>query len=925
MEPKKLKHTPIAIIGHAGIFPQAHNSQEYWDNIVQKIDSITDVPPSRWNVDDYYDPDPHAPDKTYCKRGGFIPDIDFNPMEFGLPPNILEVTDVSQLLALVVARDLMNNAGYGPERHFNRDNIGVIFGAVGGQKLITPLASRLQSPVWRQVLLSSGIPEQETEAIIAKMKLAYVPWNKDSFPGLLSNVIAGRVANRLDLGGTNCTVDAACASSLSALRMAVSELTAGRADMMITGGVDMDNSPFMYLCFSKTPALSPSQMTRPFDVALDGMMVGEGVGMVLLKRLADAERDGDQIYAIIKGIGTSSDGKFKSIYAPRPAGQAQALRRAYADAGCAPTSVGLIEAHGTGTRAGDPAEFEGLKMVFESDARGQHIALGSVKSQIGHTKAAAGAAGLIKAALALHHKVLPPTINVTRPHPALEIEKTPFYINTEARPWIRANGTPRRAGVSAFGFGGTNFHIVLEEHTSDHTTAYRTHHVAHPILLYAETPGHLLALCEQTLHAITADEAAYHQVTARSRDVNIPLNTARVGFVADNREQAAQWLQTAITTLKRQPDATAWEHPRGIFYRQQGVASAGKVVALFPGQGSQYLNMGRELAMNFPPLRQAYEQMDALFIQDEMRPLSAVVFPIPAFDEAQEKAQFDALRQTAYAQAAIGVFSAGMLNILRQAGFAPDFAAGHSFGELSALWAGGMLSNAGFFKLVKARGKAMMPPPHIQGDTGGMLAVKGDLTNIEADVRALDGIIIANINSNSQVVLAGPTVAIQHALNSLQAQGYTATLLPVSAAFHTSLVGHASEPFTQAVNQVDFQKAHIPIYSNTTGRPYPTEEQSAKDVLAQHILRPVIFKTQIENIYDAGGTIFVEIGPRRVVTNLISDILADKPHVTVALNSSRQKSSDRQFREAVVQLKIVGLPLGNIDPYATLRVRPFLT
>jgi len=913
----------IAIIGIAGIFPQAHNAQEYWDNILRKIDCITDVPPSRWNVDDYYDPDPDAPDKTYAKRGGFIPDIAFDPLEFGLPPNILEVTDVSQLLALVVARDLMADAGYANGRAFDRSRVGVILGVAGGQKLITPLASRLQYPVWRKVLLSSGIPEDKTERIIEKIKLAYIPWNENSFPGLLGNVIAGRVANRLDLGGTNCTVDAACASSLSALKMALSELTEDRADMMITGGVDTDNSPFMYLCFSKTPALSRRGESRPFDAEADGMLVGEGIGMVLLKRLADAERDGDKIYAVIKGIGSSSDGKFKSIYAPRPEGQAAALRRAYADAGCAPTDVGLIEAHGTGTRAGDPAEFEGLRSVFVSpSAVGQtdslpHIALGSVKSQIGHTKAAAGAASLIKAALALHHKTLPPTLNVTRPNPQLGLETTPFYLNTESRPWIRANGTPRRAGVSAFGFGGTNFHVVLEEHTADHTGAYRLHRVAQPVLLHAETPAQLRAAVEFALNDLADDaDAAYRRLAARSRAPQIPAEAARLGFVAASPAEAGEMLQAALVTLQRQPDAEFWEHPKGVTYRRQAMPE-GKIVALFPGQGSQYLNMGREIALNFPPLRAAYGQMDALFAQSGMTPLSDVVFPVPAFDEAQAKAQEAALRRTAYAQAAIGVFSAGLFNILRQAGFAPDFAAGHSFGELSALWAGDVLDDADFFALVKARGQAMTPPDNGNGhdDAGGMAAVKGALSDIQAVLAAHSEVVIANYNAPTQSVLAGPTAAVKAAQADLQARGFTATLLPVAAAFHTPLVGHASAPFAAAVAATTFHPARIPVYSNTTGQPYPTDAQAAKEVLAQHILHPVVFTAQIENLYAAGGRIFVEIGPRRVVSGLVDDILGDRPHVTVALNPSRQKCSDRQLREAVVQLQVAGVALGDVDPY----------
>lgn len=918
----RLSQTPIAIIGAAGIFAGAHNTREFWDNILRKVDSITDVPPSRWNIDDYYDPDPSVPDKTYCKRGGFIPDIDFNPLEFGLPPNILEVTDVSQLLSLVVARDVLEDAGYGAGRAFDRETVGVILGVAGGQKLITPLASRLQYPIWRKVLKSSGLSDEDTEMIVEKMKLAYVEWKEDSFPGLLGNVIAGRIANRFDLGGANCVVDAACASSLSALAMAVSQLVEGRADMMITGGVDTDNSPFMYMCFSKTPALSRRGVSSPFDADSDGMMVGEGVGMIVLKRLADAERDGDRIYAVIKGIGNSSDGKFKSIYAPRPAGQAKALRRAYADAGFAPHTVGLIEAHGTGTPAGDPAEFEALRMVFtEGNDLRQAIALGSIKSQIGHTKAAAGAAGLIKAALALHHKILPPTINVTRPNPKMDIDSTPFYINTEARPWIRPEGgVPRRAGVSAFGFGGTNFHIVLEEYTREHACShavpYRIHGASQSVILTAGTPAALLSVCEQTLAAFTsADGAAVFAGVVERSKASLSQVETRLGFVADTLDEAVGMLQSAVATLKRQPDAEAWEHPKGISYRKAGLPSEGKVVAIFPGQGSQYIDMGREIALNFPPLRETYASMDALFIREGLRTLSDVVFPVPAFDEARVKAQEKWLRNTEYAQAAIGVFSAGLYKILTQAGFKSDFTAGHSFGELSALWAGGVLSDADFFALVKARGKAMAPPKDAHFDAGGMLAVQAAVADVEREIRAFPDVILANLNAPTQVVLAGPTAAIKQAHEALVAKGYNARLLPVSAAFHTSLVSHASEPFARAVEPVTFHAARIPVYSNTTGQPYTDDVQEAKQVLAQHILHPVIFKTQIENIYAAGGYFFVEVGPRRVVTNLVDDILGDQPHIAVALNSSRQKSSDRQLCEAVVQLRVAGLPLRDVDPY----------
>ncbi len=912
-----LRTTPIAIIGKAGIFPKAADAQEYWDNILNKINGIIEVPPSRWKIEDYYDPDPTAPDKTYCKHGGFIPDVPFNPLEFGMPPNLLESTDVAQLLALVVARDVLNDAGYGPQSEYDHDRTGVILGVTGGLKMLTPLTSRLQYPVWQRVLKASGLSDEETEAIVEKLKAAYVPWTETSFPGLLGNVIAGRIANRFNLSGTNATVDAACASSLAALQMAVSQLVEHRCDMMISGGVDADNSPFMFMCFSKTPAFSRNGEIRPFDEQANGTLVGEGLGMVMLKRLADAERDGDRIYAVIRGIGSSSDGRFKSIYAPRPEGQAKATSRAYEEAGFPPEAVQLIEAHGTGTSAGDPAEFAGMKLVFPAEERQQYIALGSVKSQIGHLKGAAGAAGLIKTALALYHKILPPTINVERPNPKFDIEHSAFYINTEARPWIRAEGaSPRRAGVSAFGFGGTNFHVVLEEYAPEHEEAYRQHTVARPVILAAETPAALLTKAQEAKAALsTGGEAAFRELSAASPQP-VPPELARFGFVALTADEAQALLDGAMAMLQRQPEAEAWSHPKGITYRREGMETAGKVVALFPGQGSQYVNMGREVANNFPPLRLAYAKMDALFLRDGLKPLSEVVFPIPAFDDETRAAQEAALRATDYAQAAIGVTSAGLFWILEQAGFRPDFTAGHSFGELSALWAGGVLDDDGFFTLVKARGKAMAAPVDVPDyDAGTMLAVKGELSAVEQAITALPDVTIANLNSPSQVVLAGPTEAIRQAATLLGEQGFKVTPLSVSAAFHTPLVAHASKPFAAAVAQVPFHRAAVPVYSNTTGDPYPDDPEADKEILANHILHTVVFKTQIEHIYEAGGRVFVEIGPRRVVTNLVSDILRDKPHLAVPLNASRQKSADRQLREAVVQLQVAGLPLGDIDPY----------
>ncbi len=923
----QLRKTPVAIIGLASIFPKATDVQEYWDNILHKIDCLTEVPESRWSVADYYDPDPSAPDKSYNKRGGFLPDIDFDPTEFGLPPNLLEATDVSQLLGLVVARDALEDAGYGEGREWNRSSTGVILGVVGvSMKSYVPLMARLQYPVWEKVLRASGVSAADTAKIIEKIKLAYAGWEENSFPGSLANVVAGRIANRFDLGGTNCIIDAACGTSLAAIRMALMELVEHRADMMITGGVDTDNSIGVYLSFSKTPAFSKGEAVRTFDADSDGMMAGEGIGMVVLKRLEDAERDGDRIYAVIRGSGSSSDGRYKSIYAPRPSGQAEALRRAYREAGYAPASVGLIEAHGTGTPAGDPAEFAGLREVFEAgNPERQYIALGSVKSQIAHTKGAAGVAGLIKIALALHHKILPPTINVKKPNPKLDVENSPFYINTEVRPWFRHDPqTPRRAGVSAFGFGGTNFHTTLEEYQAEHTAPYRVHSVPQAVLLSAAGPAELAKACQAALAKLqgAGGSGSLNELARESQTGAPPQGHARVGFVAESAHEAAELLQAAIEYIQQKPDAEAWEHPKGIYYRKAGLETQGKVVALFSGQGSQYLEMGRELACNFPPIRQAFAEMDELFVKDGLKPLSSRVYPPPVFDQARRDALSDVLTRTEHAQPAIGSLSVGLYRLLRQAGFAPDFAAGHSFGELTALWAAGVLEDRDYCFLAKSRGKAMAAPEDPTFDSGTMLAVKGDALQVKEAIAQFPEITLANWNSPTQVVLAGSRAAVAAVQAHLTGLGYSVVQLPVSAAFHTPLVGHAQKPFAEAIDQVKFNAPKVRLYSNTTGKAHSSDPEEIRAALKGHILNPVLFKDEIENIYAAGGRIFVEFGPKNVLTNLVKSILEDRPHLAVALNATPKKDSDRLLREAAVQLRVAGLPLGDVDPYQAPARKP---
>lgn len=913
-----LQDHPVAVIGLDAIFPDAPDLQAYWQNIYQEIDSITDIPANRWDIDNYFDPDPKAPDRSYSKRGGFIPDIPFNPMDFGLPPNILEVTDVTQLLALVIAKRALIDAGYLDAAPEVFEHTGVTLGMVGmGSKVATALSARLQFPIWRRALKNVGITDEEADHIIEKIQAAYISWNENAFPGALGNVVAGRITNRFDFGATNCTLDAACASSLAAIHLAVSDLISGKADMMLTGGVDLDNSMLTYLSFSKTPALTPGEHVRTFDETASGMLPGEGAGMLVLKRLADAERDGDRIYAVIRGIGTSSDGRYKSIYAPRPEGQARSLRRAYQEAGYDPQTVGLIEAHGTGTPAGDPAEVEALKMVFPPrNGETQTIALGSVKSQIGHTKAAAGVAGMVKAILALHHKVLPATLNVDNPSTKLGLEDSAFYVNTESRPWFRkTKDIPRRAGVSAFGFGGTNFHIALEEYQPLQGKPYRLLPCTKMVLLHAETPNQLKERLQHLQNELE-DETAEFELTRFAKQAEaekIPATHARIAFLADDGNEFLRQLNTCIGFIQQNQDKHSWDHPRGIYYRSSAIETKGKVVALFPGQGSQTVNMGRELAMMYPPVQQLFEEMNQLRMDNSLEPLTTVLYPIPVFSEADRKQQQKVLTQTENAQPAIGTLSAAFFELLNSAGLEVDFTAGHSFGELTALWAAGVVTKAEYLQLTIDRGQAMKADG--SHEAGTMLAVKGDADAIIEMAETLEDVSVANINTHQQVVLAGTTKGIGMAQIKLANAGFATIPLSVSAAFHSKLVAHAQKPFAAAIRKKKFNPPDIPVYSNNTAAPYSTQPAEIQSALENHILGSVNFRKEIENLYAAGGRIFIEIGPRNTLSRMVDNILEGKEHYSVAVNSNHKANADRQLRQAYLQLKVLGLPLGQFDQW----------
>jgi acyl transferase domain-containing protein len=894
---------PVAIIGMGCLFPKAENLSRYWANIREGVDAIREIPPTHWNPDDYHDDDPKAPDRTYARRGGFLDPVDFPALDFGIAPTNLDATDTTQLLGLMVARAALEDAGYGADgKPIDRDRVSVVLGVTGTLELVIPLGARLGHPIWRRALKDCGVAEPVASQVVQRISDSYVGWQENSFPGLLGNVAAGRIANRLDLGGSNCVVDAACASSIAAVHLAILELSAGRCDVALTGGLDTFNDIFMYMCFSKTPALSPTGDSRPFSTRSDGTALGEGLGVLTLKRLDDAQRDGDRIYAVIKGIGTSSDGKGNAVYAPSASGQAKCLRRAYESSGVSPSTVELVEAHGTGTKVGDAVELTALAEVYRSSqAEGTWCALGSVKSQIGHTKAAAGAAGLIKAALALYYKVLPPTIKVDRPAEGASPGETPFYVNTQPRPWMPHPDHPRRAAVSAFGFGGSNFHAVLEEVDSSPA----------PVAWSGETQilafsGQTTAEIRRALDAIPLDVSweTLRLEAARSRASFRSDHAERLTIVLERDGLAWPKLVDRANALL---DGSASSLPEGIF-RGSGPIEGGLAV-LFPGQGSQYVGMLRDLACTFPSFlttltKAATEPLGG-------RNLADWIYPHPVFDDEARSSLERSLQATNLAQPAIGAVSLGSWRVLEQFGLKPDAFAGHSFGELTALYVAGRINEADFHELARLRGR-LMAGDGDGTDRGSMLAVLAPVEAIEGLIASekLD-LVIANRNTPRQFVLSGPTREIDRAAEVFGKNGITTRHLDVSAAFHSRLVAGASEPLLSALKSVDFGPSTVPVYANTTASVYPDDPTEARALLAGQLARPVRFVEQIEAIYGSGIRTFLEVGPEARLTGLVRSILDGKNAHCVALDSSKgQRSHLADLARSLAQLAAIGHSLG---------------
>ncbi|MFZ5773166.1 MAG: SDR family NAD(P)-dependent oxidoreductase, partial [Thermodesulfobacteriota bacterium] len=936
-ERTEITRGPVAVVGLACYYPGAPNLQRLWENIVTRRRQFRRMPDVRLPLKDYYDPDPAAEDKTYGTKAAVIDGFSFDWIKRGIPKSVVDSTDISHWLALETALKALEDAGLSPAS-VPQDRTGVILGnsLTGEQSRAEGL--RLRWPFVLKTLQTAaddtGLPPEMIAALATNMeayyKSVFAPVTEDTLAGGLSNTIAGRICNFLNLNGGGYTVDGACSSSLLAVATAATALANGNMDLALVGGVDISLDTFELIGFAKTKALTRDDM-RVYDRRANGFIPGEGAGFVVLKRLADARADGDYIYAVLRGWGISTDGK-GALTAPKAETQALAIRRAYTGAGYGFGDIDFVEGHGTGTPAGDAAELSAIAEVLGEKRNGSLRPCGitSLKSLIGHTKAASGIGGFIKAVLAVNRRVLPPTANCTEP--SRVFEKSARLVYPIMRGEVRPPQAILRAGVSGMGFGGINCHLTLE--SGDAPAARLAPTMEERRLLASAQETELFIVGARTSAALLERVRTVRQLAdgmsvsdmvdlaaQLSREVEEQARV-RAALLADSPESLAQGLQELEQSLRQQPPLAGEKSSSG----QQNVLightlNQTRVGFLFPGQGSQQLNMARSLVERHEWARDLGDQAATLLKEANGIDLPGHMFkPLErALDQSRVEAWAAQLQETRIAQPAICLASLLWYRKLARLGITPVAVGGHSLGELTAFHAAGAFDEAALLQLAALRGQAMTAAG---GERGVMASLACAYDTAAAILGQVQGYAVAaNINSPQQLVISGEQAAVEQAVAMARARGIDARLLKVSNAFHSSFVAGAAEHLRSAAPvPMLLGQPKMKLFSGIGGM-----ELEAGRPLRDHFAEQVVSQVDFVAVVHAMARecdLLLEVGPARVLSSLARAITGERGPLCLPVESRPGRDGDLHL--CLAHLFVQGGEINWPALYEDRLVRPFV-
>ncbi len=908
----------IAVVGLACRFPGADDITAYWRLLRDGRHAFSTPPADRWNHAAFFSAQQRANDRYYSPHGAFVSDIRrFAALEFGIPPRRVEVMDPQQRMLLECSWFAMQDAGYAASledkegaRPMDRRRVGTWVGLTATEYK-SLLSTRIAAQMMMAGTLGRAPANDEEAAIIAASVGRVVSARAFTAPGVLANMSAAVVAQELDLGGPAYTVDAACASALVAVHDAVTFLRDGQIDVALAGGAYLNLTPENLIAFSRIGAISARGVCRPFDLDADGFVQGEGAGMVVLKRLEDAVRDNDRIYAVIRGTAMNNDGRGDGPMSPRAEGQTEVIRAAWDDAGIHGDSIGYVEAHGTGTTVGDRTELTALRRTL--GAPRAPIPLGSVKANIGHTMSAAGVAGLIKMVLAVHHKTILPLANWTAPHPDHELDDGTFTIPTAATPWRSV--TPRRGTVSSFGFGGTNAHLVIEEAPSVPTSrvtrvfpvpARRAALPAQLVVLSADDGALLARYCAEV--AASLPEAGDLAAVAHTLNLARRRRAVRVAIVCASIHELDARLRKVAATLAADPTA------RGALERDVVVGDAEApvpVAFLCPGQGMQRVGLLRDW-LGIPAFAATLAECEEVVRDILPRPLRDYLYAPEATD--------DALTDTAVAQPAMFAIGLAVARVLADYGVSPSIILGHSLGEFTAAALSGGAPIADTLRFVAERGRAMADLP---GDHGAMAACMAAPEEIEPHLEP--GVTIANRNHPRQNVISGATAGVERSVERMLAAGMKARRIPVSHAFHSPVLEAVQDDVDRGLAQVRFAAPSTPMASCIAAA-RPATADDVRAIFRRHAVSPVEYVRGLGMCRGAGARIYVQLSAGATLAAFVRGVLADDEAVLSV--ASEQDDGGHGLLRVLAFLAANGHPVdlsGFGDGLATLPPTPLST